>query len=274
LRWEPDPSRAESPHILKTEHEGCLSYADEPTGDGIFYAESFVRLDAPRTVLVAVRGAHAVWINDVLVLKRDLRVWGVWPNFGVLVELPEGRHRILARLGEPEASIQLMHGDGRPLAVSSSADAAPGYSMKAPRVVGNPNVLSRYVDDGKLKPPRDDVARFLAAYIADHEGEADVASVLMEPLVEDTDEATGLALLTAGHYVTRDPIYDPTQGRDLVRELEARARKRDPELWEARLGAALWDAERSGPIAAIKSVRELAQKFPKVFAVREGLARL
>lgn len=274
VRWEPDPSRAESPRVLQTDQDGCLGYADEATGDGMFYAESYIRLDAPRTVLVAVRGAHAVWVNDVLVLERDLRQWGVWPKFGVLLTLPAGRHRILAKLAEPEVSIQILHPDGRPVRLTSSADATPGYSLDPPQVLGDPNVLRRYVTGGKVRPPSDDVTRFLAAYLANYEGEADVASVLMEPLVDNAEKATGFSLAASANYVHRDPIYDPTQARDLVRELEARASKKDPGLWEAKLGTALWEAERSGPISAIKNIRELAKQFPKVFAIRQSLARL
>src|SRR5690606_38254976 len=111
--WAPDATVSEEPRILKTKRTGCLVYADEPVGDGVFYAESFVALDSPRELLLAVQGAHRVWVNDTLVLERDIRQWGAWLRFGTLIRLGKGRHRILAKLTEPEAALRLMSSDGR-----------------------------------------------------------------------------------------------------------------------------------------------------------------
>jgi tetratricopeptide (TPR) repeat protein len=272
--WEPDATMAEAPRILKTKHVGCLSYADEPVSDGAFYAESFVELDAPREVLIAVQGAHRVWVNDTLVGTRDIREWGAWLKFGVLVKLPQGRNRVLAKLTEAEGSIRLMSPDGRPAKFTSSIDAAPGYTLVPPVVSGEPNVLSRYLKRGEVVAPNDALTRTLAASLALTDGEADVAAVMLEPLVKEVEHASPLTLSHAAEVVETDPIYDGSQAKDLVRELQARASKADPGLWRPRLATALWEAERSGPTAAIEPVRALVKQFPSVPQVAQALARL
>lgn len=272
--WDPDPSVAEAPRILKTKHTGCLAYADEAVSDGAFYAESFIELSEPQEVVLAVQGAHRVWVNDTLVGVRDIREWGAWLKFGVLVKLPRGRNRVLAKLTEAEGSIRVMTPDGRPAKFKSSTDAAPGYTLVPPTASGDPNVLSRYIKDGEVVAPADPLTRFLAASLALTDGEADVAAVMLEPLVKEVDDATALTLSHAAEVVETDPIYDASQAKDLVRELQARASKGDPNLWKPRLTTALWEAERSGPIAAIEPVRKLMKQFPAVPQVTQALARL
>lgn len=272
--WEPDASVAEAPHILKTKHTGCLEYTEEAVNDGAFYAESFIELAEPQEVLLAVQGAHRVWVNDTLVSTRDIREWGAWLKFGVQLKLPSGRNRVLAKLTDSEGSIRVMTPDGRPAKFKSSKDAAPGYNLIPPTLSADPNVLSRYIKDGEVIAPKDPILRFLAASLALTDGEADVAAVMLEPLVKEVDEATALTLAHAADVVETDPIYDGNQAKDLIRELHTRAGKADPGLWKPRLATALWEAERSGPIAAIEPVRALKKQFAAVPHVRHALARL
>ncbi len=272
--WPPDATVSEAPRILKSKQTGCVVYADEPTNEGAFYAESFVEVDKTRELLVAVQGAHRIWINDTLVLDRDIRNWGAWLEFGTLVTLGKGRHRVLAKLGEPETSIRFMTPDGKPANLKSSKDAAPGYALTPPRVIGNPNALSSYIVDGDVRAPADPITRFVAASLALVEGEADVAAVLIEPLVKEPSRASGLALARAAEIVESDPIYESSQAKDLVRALGERAVKRDPRLWRSRLSAAMWEIERSGPVAAIEPVRQLLAQFSDVPQIGQALARL
>lgn len=272
--WEPDPTVAEAPHILKSKQTGCLAFADESTSDGAFYAETFVTLDSPQEVLIAVQGAHRIWVNDTLILTRDVREWGAWLNYGAQVRLPAGRSRIVAKLTEPEASIRLMLPDGRPAKYKSSIDAAPGYNLIPPVVTGEPNVLGRFLYHGDIRAPEDPLTRFVASSLALYDGEADVAAVLLEPLVKEVDSSTALTLSQAADIVETDPIYDTSQAKDLSRELQQRSVKKDPALWQSRLSMALWEAERSGPIAAIEPVRKLVKQFPHVPQVAQALARL
>lgn len=272
--WPPDPAVAEPPRVLESKHTGCQEYADEPVSDGAFYAESFVSLKSPRQLLLAVQGAHKVWINDMVVLERDIRQWGAWLRFGTLVELGPGRHRVLAKLNEPEVSIRFMEADGTPANLTSSTNGAPGYELVPPVVRSDPNLLSRFLRHGDVVAPPDPVTRFVAASLALVDGEADVAAVLYEPLVEKPAKATGLALSRAAEIVESDPVYDNTQSKDLSRELQERASKRDSGLWRPKLATALWEAERGGPMSAVEPVRALVKQFPKVPQVRQALARL
>ncbi len=273
-RWQPEPLEPVAPKVLATSRHGCTVEADEATPGGIFYGETFVEVDRPRDVVVSVQGALAVWIDDVMVLDRDSRVWGVWPNYGVRVELAPGRHRVLARLSTPSTNVRVLRPDGAPANVSSSTDAAPGYSLVAPRVGPNPNDLMRFIrPDGVVAPP-DETTRFVAAYLAHVEGQDDVASILLEPLVKDPKAATGPALSTAAVFARNDPIFGSAQTEDLVRELQERAVKKDPDLWAAQLDLALGEARRKGATEAVPRLRNLGASFPGVPAVLGALARL
>ena len=63
-RWPPDPGISEFPRILKTDRKGCFVSIDEPTLNGVFYAETFIELEHPAELIVAVQSALAVWIDD------------------------------------------------------------------------------------------------------------------------------------------------------------------------------------------------------------------
>jgi cellulose synthase operon protein C len=273
-RWKPDATRGEPPRVLATDRRGCMFAADEPVGSGVFYAETYLDLPAAREVLIAVQGALAIWVDDRHVLDRDTRRWGVWPKFGVQLWLPAGRHRVLARLVDAHTSIRVLQPDGRPLAVKSSSDAAPAYSLLPPQISGEPNVLSRLIRESGVIDPGDDLTRFTAAYLAWVEGQGDVASVMMEPLVARPDDATGAVLAYSALITGKDPIFNETQTRDLVRELHERAVKKDPALWQPQLSLALWEAERAGAKEAVRGVRALVNRFPDVPAIVAALARL
>ncbi len=274
VRWERALDQGRAPRILATEENGCFVYADEPVGEGIFYAETFIEVPADRELIVAAQGAVGMWIDDHRVLLRDPREWGVWPRFGAQVWLGAGRHRLLVRLDSPQTSIRLAQPDGRPAQVTTSLDAAPGYSVVGPRITGNPNLVSRYIRKGDVIAPGDDLTRLLLAYLAFAEGQGDVASVFFEPYVKDIGEATGPALVLSALFAERDPVFPPTQVQDLLRELQVQSVQKDPRLWQARLSLALWKSEQAGPTKAVELVRELSREFTEVPAVSIALARL
>lgn len=273
-RWTPDPSRGFSPQVVANERHGCFVSAKEAQPSGIYYAETYLDLPEAREVILAVQGSLALWIDDHQVQDRDPRLWGVWPKFGVKVWLEPGRHRVLARLTAPATSIRALTPDGRPAALTSTTQAGGVYTLDPPRVTGDPNVLDAYLRPGGVIEPEDDIVRFVAAALAALEGQGDVASVLHEKLVADLDRASGAALATAASYAQIDPLFDETQVKDLTRELHDRAAKKDPRLWRSRLSVALWHAERSGPIEAIRHVRALLDEFPQVPAIPLALARV
>jgi hypothetical protein len=272
--WQPEPWVGDAPHVVKTERHGCMVSADEPVDEGVFYAETYLQLPAAREAIIAVQGAVAVWVDDKLVLNRDIRRWGVWSSFGTQLWLQQGRHRVLARLQEPHTSVRVLHPDGRPLRVQASIDAAPPYSLVPPRVTRDPNILNRFIRSGDVVPPPDDVTRVAAAYLAHIENEDDVASVLLEPLVQNPARSSGPVLVLAATFAREDPIFDNNQVRDLVRALHEHAVNRDQGLWEPRLALALWEGERAGLAAAARAVEGLVDEFPEVPTVLLGLTRL
>jgi tetratricopeptide (TPR) repeat protein len=273
-RWDPEPGAARAARLLATVHHSCAIEADENVGDGIFYAETFFDLPDAADVLVAVQGALALRVDGEVVLDRDVRRWGIWPRFGVEVRLSAGRHRIVARLGEPSTSIRLMRPDGTPLGVAGSSDPRPPGVTTPPSIAGEPNVLVKWVHDGRLIDPGDDVTRYLAAFLAHVDSSDDVASVFLSPLLEKVDLATGPTLSLAALYAGGDPIFDSSQATDLVRELHERAAKKDAGLWSSRLSLALGLAERKGAEEAVPELERLASEFPGVPEIVLSLARV
>ena len=270
--WEPEVGSWSTPRVLKTERTSCSVSAAESVDDGVFFAESYIELPKEQELIIAAQGALRVWVDDHLVLDRDLRQWGIWPRFGVQVDLGAGRHRIVASLGAPETSIQLTDPQGVPVAFEASIDAAMPYALQAPKVTEEPNLVSRFIRDNNIVDPGDDFLRFAAAYLANLEGQGDIANVLFEPLVKEPEHASGPALLLSADFTRSDPIFGDEQKRDLVHELHLRAAKKDNRLYSARLELALWDGEQSGLSRTVRKLEDLAEKFPDVPEVGFALA--
>jgi tetratricopeptide (TPR) repeat protein len=273
-RFSPEPGMGEPPRIVESERDGCYVSVKEASGAGIYYVETFFDLPKQTDVLVAIQGAYALWMDDHLVLSRDLREWGSWPRFAAALRLSPGRHRLLGRVGEPGTSIRLLHADGRPLDVKTSVDPGQPYQIAAPQQLPEANVLDRYLKNGRLQDPGDDLARFLAGAMANVETQPDVANVLFEPLIDKPEHATGPVLAMSALFTEADPIFSDSQRKDLSRELQERAVARDKRLWHPRLLLALGEAERDGTAGAARAVKKLVDEFPDVPAVLSELTRL
>ncbi|HEV8245414.1 MAG TPA: DUF3857 domain-containing protein, partial [Polyangiaceae bacterium] len=97
---------------------------------------------------------------------------------------------------------------------------------------------------------------------------------MLEPLMPKPERAAGAVLAASAGFTESDPIFADSQRRDLVRELHERAGQKDDKLWYSRLAVAMSQAERSGPIEAVRAVSKLVDEFPEVPAVLEQLATL
>jgi tetratricopeptide (TPR) repeat protein len=273
-RWEPDPGVAKAPRKLDTEAHSCALTSDERPGEGVYYVETAFDVPSERDLLLSVQGALAVRVDDALVLERDVRNWGVWPRFGVLLHLTQGHHRVVARIGEPSTSIRLLRPDGVPSGIAASEDADAPYEITPPEIIGSANVLERWIRNGDAVDPGDDVTRLVAAFMAHVESSDDVASVLTAPLIEKIERAPGATLSLAALFAEDDPIFEASQASDLVRELHERAVKKDPKLWVSRLSLAMGKAEKKGPEEAVPDLEKLAAEFPGVPDPLLALGRL
>jgi cellulose synthase operon protein C len=273
-RFVPEAGRREVPRVLESARSGCAIYADEAVGPGVYYVETYFELDEDGPLILTVDGAFAIWVDDALVLERDVREWGSWVNFGSQLALSKGRHRLVARIGDTSTSIRLLDADGTPAAVSTSIDPGPGYGVSRPKRLPDPNLLGGVVGNGKVVPPKDDITRVLSAFEAFSEGNGDIASVLLAPLLQPAEGASGPALAISAEFATQDPIFDQNQVKDLTRVLEERSLEKDPGLWRPALDLALWEAERGGTAAAVLPVSQLVGRFPDVPEVRLSLAQI
>lgn len=293
--WPEDPSRGSVPHVLKTERHRCLTASTEKTDEGIFYAETFFEAPADRDVLVAVQGAVAVWVDDVLIVDRDLREWGVWQRFGGAVRVPKGRHRLLARIMNDAASVRLLNLDGTAAKLETDANATKPYGLGRPVALPDPNpitsVVASFSGRDRRSPPsgavgaaRQDVGAgreaglsplflTLAAHAAWIDGLSDVAATLMQKLVEPKDAAPA-ALLLAAQYARGDVAFPEQVRRINEKELYARAYAADPKLWYARAWLLLDDADQRGLVEAVDPLKKLAADLPGVPQVTEQLARV
>ena len=268
--WAPDPTRRTVPAVRKVQQPRCLAAVTERVPQGVFYAETFFSTDHPRDVVIAVQGAVAVWVDDALVLERDLREWGVWQRFGAAVHVGAGRHRVLARVIDDSTAVRILEPDGRPAAVASDGEPTRGYEITPATALADPNPLSEIV---RARAGRSNLERWLGAALAQVEGLPDVAAVLLEPLVAPED-AGALSLDLAAAAARSDPLYPEEGRRRNEKELRERAVKRDGRLWASRAWLAYEEASQKGLFEGVRPLEDLAAQFPDAPQIRQGLANL
>jgi tetratricopeptide (TPR) repeat protein len=276
VAWAPDPMRGTVPHVLATTQTRCLVVADEQVADGVFYAQTFFRTRGEQDLIVAVQGAIDVWVDDAPVLVRGVEEWGSWQRFGAQISVGNGRHRVLARVLSPAASVRLLNPDGTAANLETDGDASAPYALEPPHVLPDPNPIEPIVAaaaKGNASLAGSPIDATLAAYTAHSEQLDDVASALVAPLVEPQD-AAGLALQMASGFVAEDPAYPQDAREPRARALRARAIARDPRLWRARLLTTLDEAEQHGLAESVEPLRRLADDVPSEPEVLEQLARV
>jgi cellulose synthase operon protein C len=277
IAWSPDAMRGSVPRVLAVTQHRCLAVADEQVQGGVFYAETFFATRGDRELIVAVQGAVRVWLDDALVLSRGVEEWGSWQRFGAHVAVGDGRHRVLARVLTPGASIRLLNPDGTSALLATDGDARRPYVMQPPRVLADPNPLEgvvRAVMGGRGGATEGSpVEAALAADAAHSEQMDDLASALIEPWVARPD-AGALALLMAASFAGSDPALAEDARAPRARGLRDRALQRDPRLWRARLMTILDDAETHGLAEAVNPMRKLAGDVNHEPEAVEQLAKL
>jgi len=261
---------------------GCGLRSNAHRGEGIHYVQTFLELDAPREIVIAVAGAYAVRVDDVEVLARDEGDWGSWLRSGVRLRLGAGRHRLVARLGRAETSIRVLGVEGTPAHVVASTDERVPYVLESPTVGLDPNPLEPFLRAAGVAPSagaahalEEDAfgLRYVAAALASSDGHRDVGGVLLAPLVEPRD-ATPVALARAAELVDGDPIFTAENGRTLARDLHARAAEGDPGLWASRLWLTLDRAAEARPADTARELEGLGAEFPLVPTIVAQLATI
>ena len=274
--WAADPERGSVPHVLTVTQNRCLAVADEQVQEGVFYAETFFPTRSDQELIIAVQGATQVWVDDTLVLARDVAEWGSWQRFGARIEVAKGRHRVLAKLTSPAASVRLLNPDGTTAGVESDTEARAPYALERPTVFEDPNPIDamvRAAAAGKAGSIASPVRTVLAAYAAHVEQLDDVAATLMESLVQPAD-AAGLSLQLAALFVEGDPALPDDAKGPRTRALRDRALAKDARLWRAKLMTILDDAGQHGLAEAVEPLRKLATDVQGEPEVLEQLAAL
>ncbi|MCU0694422.1 MAG: hypothetical protein MUF54_23800, partial [Polyangiaceae bacterium] len=169
-------------------------------------------------------------------------------------------------------SVRLMRRDGTPLDVQTSVDDGSPYTTIPPQVLPDPNLLNRYIRRDGIQQPHSDVATFVAAYLAHVEGQDDVGSVLMEPLVRELKEAGPVALGQQAFLVTNDPAFPQGAARDLARVLHETVIEKDPGIWRSAHWVTVDGAGKKGMPAAARELRELFTRYAEVPEIGTHLA--
>jgi cellulose synthase operon protein C len=270
--WPKDPDRGVTPKPLKTEQARCVAASSERTGDGIFYVETFVEAPAARDVIITAQGAIVIWVDNTRMMERDAREWGSWGRFGVAVHLPEGRHRIVARLGTENTAIRVLNSDGTAAGLVTSSDNGSVYGLARATLLPDPNPLKTVASYAPEKdvPP---AVRFLAASAAHADGMDDVASWMLEPLT-NAGNASGTLLETAAIYSRGDGSNTDEGKRRKQKLLHARAVERDPGLWYSRAWLSLDEGDQRGLNESVKPLQALQAQYPKRPEILEQLARV
>jgi tetratricopeptide (TPR) repeat protein len=263
--WPAEALRGAAPHVLKSDQHRCYGGSTEDTGEGVFYAQTFFTTKTDETLLLAVQGALAVWVDDTQVLERDLRQWGVWQRFGTVVHVAAGRHRVLARLMADGSSVRLLTPDGRPADVTTDADDRQAYSVTPPVVVGDPNPIDAIVRTAARGGAKETpwLRSLLAAYAAHVEGLDDVANVLTGPLVTPTN-AAAVALEISAQFLGGDAALPADVQQRNEKELRTRAVLADGHLWASRSWLIVDQAKQAGLAEGVEPFRKLAAEFPDV----------
>ncbi|MBX3185937.1 MAG: tetratricopeptide repeat protein [Labilithrix sp.] len=273
--WPEEPSRGAIPHVLKTERHRCLTASTEKTDDGVFYVETFFDAPGELDLLIAIQGSVAVWVDDVPIVERDMRQWGVWQRFGGAVRVGKGRHRVVGRVITDASSIRLLKLDGTAAGLETDSDARKPYGLTRPTLLASPNPIDAIVSkvaaekDTELTP----LVTMLASHAAHVEGLNDVATVLLQPLVEPKDAAP-LTLLLAAEYARGDVAFPEQVRRANEKILYSRAAAGDPKLWYARAWLLIDDAEQRGLIEAVEGLKKMAAEVPEVPEITEQLVRV
>ncbi len=268
--WPAEATRGTPPHILKVEQHRCLAASSEQAGEGVFYAETYFETKGERDLIVAVQGAVKVWVDDVPVVERDLREWGVWQRYGARVHVGAGRHRVLGRVLNDASTIRMLSPDGTSAQLTTDLDDTRPYGLVPPRVVGDPNPLDAIVRARRASSP---LQGFLTAYLAHTDGMDDVAAAMLDPFVTPEDAAP-LALAAAGEFARGDAAYPDEVRRRNERNFRLRAVAKDKDLWFSSAWLALDDAEQKGLVEGVEPLRKLGDRFKDEPEVLEGLARL
>ena len=282
--WPEDPMRDTLPHVLKVEQHRCFAASTEHVEDGVFYVETFFTAPFARDVLLAVQGSLAVWVDDVKVLDRDLRDWGIWQKFGVAVNVGPGRHRVVARVMGEGSSVRVLNLDGTPARLVTDDDDHAPYVLAPPAPLPDPNLLEPYVHavavhDGSgdpqppPPPPLAPLEAALASFVAHVESLDDLATVLIGPTIAGED-AAALALEHAAQYAKGDLALPDEVRQHTEKDLRTRAVTKDGRLWFSRAWLVLAEAEQRGLVEGVEPMRKLAEDAPGEPEVLEGLAKL
>lgn len=268
-RWAPNQETKIVPHVLPTTRHRCMIGSSEKSAGGIFYAEAFFSTSSARDLLFAAQGAVKMWIDDVPIVERDLRQWGVWQRFGGAAHVESGVHRFTARLVGDATALRVMNLDGSRADVKTLPPSSV-YGLSATRAIVAPNPLDQIVRNGGTPSP---LLSMIAASVAFGESMSDVASVLAAPFV-DPESAAPVALLQASFFARQDPAFPDEVRHRNEKALHTRAIAKDNKLWYSRAWLALDDAEKRGLSEAVEPMRNLATEFGQVPEVVLQLARL
>jgi cellulose synthase operon protein C len=271
-RFPADEHVGRVPKVLEVSSTGCTVEVEEASADGVHYAEAEFEVKEHTRAVLVVANALKVWVDGALVLDRDLLEWGSWTKIAAGIDVPKGRHRIVARLVKNQTSVRLLEPSGIPLSLVELDPGSALTGIDPARSAFEPSPLRRYVTPRGTKSVNLPWVRLAAAELSHEEGEDEVAALLLEPLVKDRKTATGPALATAAGIVQGDPLFDINKTEDMMRALHEAAVERDPELWKSELSVVGQSAKSRGVIEVLPAFERLTERYREVPPLLGSLA--
>jgi hypothetical protein len=270
--WTTDDGRLSSvasPRVVAGNNTLCNLQPSSHIGAGVYFVETFFETDDVASLLIAVRGATTVSIDDHLVLERSSLAWGSWLRFGVNVKVARGRHRLVAKLSQPTTSVRILQADGRAGNFRSVAETG-AYSLIAPVTLTSDNpTYDALQREGRLDP----IARFFAAQTALLEEHADIAARLIEPLATPRS-ATPIALLAAEQFAATDAALTQAQRETTAQGYVTRAAAIDSSLLRIRLGTIRKDMSQRSLDEIVVDLEKLVSDFPERPEPCESVAKV
>ena len=119
----------------------------------------------------------------------------MWQRFGGAVRVGKGRHRVVARVIADVGSIRLLNLDGTAAKIETDDDARKPYGLARPTLLANPNPIDELITAiaDEKDPGTTPLVTVLGAHAAHIDGLNDVATVMMQPLVDAEGRRAGRA---------------------------------------------------------------------------------
>jgi len=231
---------------------------------GVYYAETFVRVEKPRRVLVRVSSGNAVRVElngGTLYFKDTFRTFAPRAEM-VETVLPAGWSRLRVKVQSPAGLVvQLLDEQGRPLAVE--VDPTPRDIAQAPATLGTPvpTACEAYLDGLVEGDPASPLVLLLTAQLKQYRRNTEAAKIAALGAVEACDHWAA-AHLVAGEVLGADRTQPERIARSRAKAHYRRAIELAGTCPVALYHVALYERNERRFKEALKKLEQCVEQAP------------